>query len=47
MGAYIPFESSINMNLFNGSMTHRTYTSDNYIDSHMQLEPTQKGVYHA
>lgn len=46
-GAYIPFESSINMNLFNGSMTHRTYTSDNYIDSHMQLEPTQKGVYHA
>lgn len=47
MGAYIPFESSINMNLFNGSMTHRTYTSDNYIDSHMQLEPTQKGVYHS
>lgn len=47
MGAYIPFESSINMNLFNGSMAHRTYTSDNYIDSHMQLEPTQKGVYHA
>lgn len=47
MGAYIPFESSINMNLFNGQMAHRTYTSDNYVDSHLQLDITQKGSYHA
>lgn len=47
MGAYIPFESSINMNLFNGQMVHRTYTSDNYVDSHLQLDITQKGSYHA
>lgn len=47
VGAYIPFESSVNMNLFNGDMAHRTYTSDNYLDTHMQLDPTQKGVYHA
>lgn len=46
IGAYIPFESSINMNLFNGDMPHMTYTSDNYIDSHMQMEITQKGNYH-
>lgn len=46
VAAYIPFESSINMNLFNGDMAHRTYTSDNYLDTHMQLDPTQKGVYH-
>lgn len=46
MGAYIPFESSINANLFNGDMAHRTYTSDNYIDSHLQLDVTQKGSYH-
>lgn len=46
IGAYIPFESSINMNLFNGDMAHRTYTSDNYLDSHMQLDITQKGSYH-
>lgn len=46
IAAYIPFESSINMNLFNGDMAHRTYTSDNYIDSHLQLDVTQKGSYH-
>lgn len=45
-GAYIPFESSINMNLFNGDMAHRTYTADNYLDSHLQLDPTQIGNYH-
>ena len=27
-------------------MPHMTYTSENYIDPHMQLDPTQKGVYH-
>lgn len=46
VGGYIPFESSINMNLFNGDMPHRTYTPDNYLDSHMQLNITQKGSYH-
>lgn len=46
-GAYIPFESSINMNLFSGDMAHRTYRSgDNYIDSHMQIDITQKQLYH-
>lgn len=45
-GAYIPFESSINMNLFNGDMTHRSYTANNYVDSHLQMEPTQIGSYH-
>lgn len=47
IGAYIPFESSINMNLFNGQMIHRTHTSDNYADAHLQLDITQKGNYHA
>lgn len=46
IAAYIPFESSINMNLFNGDMAHRTYASNNYIDSHLQLDITQKGNYH-
>lgn len=45
-GAYIPFESSINMNLFNGDMAHRTHTADDYLDSHLQIDPTQKGNYH-
>lgn len=46
VGAYIPCESSINMSLFNGDMPHMTYTSENYIDSHMQMDVTQKGTYH-
>lgn len=46
VGAYIPCESSINMNLFNGDMPHMTYTSENYIDPHMLMDVTQKGVYH-
>lgn len=46
VAAYIPFESSINMNLFNGDMAHRTYTPNNYLDSHLQLDVTQKGNYH-
>lgn len=45
-GNYIPFESSINMNLFNGDMAHRTYTSDGYLDTHLLMDPTQKGIYH-
>ena len=46
-GSYIPFESSINLNLFNGDMVHRTVTGDNYVDSHLELDPTQKGNYHS
>ena len=46
-GSYIPFESSINLNLFNGDMVHRTVTSENYVDSHLELDPTQKGNYHS
>lgn len=45
-GAYIPFESSINMNLFNGDMAHRTHTADDYLDSHLQIDPVQIGNYH-
>lgn len=45
-GAYIPFETSINTTLFNGDMIHRTYTTENYVDSHLLLEPTQRGSYH-
>lgn len=47
IGAYIPFESSINMNLFNGDMVHRTYRpGDNFIDTHLEVNITQKGNYH-
>lgn len=46
VGCYIPFESSINMNLFNGDMAHRTYTAGNYLDTHLQTDITQKGTYH-
>lgn len=47
IGAYIPLESSINMNLFNGDMAHRSYRSgDNYLDSHLEMDITQKGTYH-
>lgn len=46
MGSYIPFESSINLNLMNGDMPHMTYTSDNFIDNLMQLEPQQTQVAH-
>ena len=46
VGMYIPFESTINMNLFSGDMAHRTYTADNYIDSHLNIDIVQKGTYH-
>lgn len=46
-GAYIPFESSINMNLLQGDMAHMTHrSSDNYLDSHLQTDITQKQLYH-
>lgn len=45
VGCYIPFESSINMNLFNGDMAHRTYRGG-YLDTHLQTDITQKGTYH-
>jgi hypothetical protein len=41
-GAYIPFESTINMKLSMGEMTHRTFNSSlNTVDAFMQIEPTQ------
>lgn len=46
IGSYIPFESTINMNLFQGDQAHRTSDDSNYLDSHMQLQPTQIGQYH-
>ena len=46
IGSYIPFETSINVNLLNGDMVHHTYTSNNFIDIHLQLEPQQTQVYH-
>lgn len=46
-GAYIPLESSINLKLTSGSMTHRTYNQAlNSIDAYMQLDPIQMGSYH-
>lgn len=47
VGAYIPFESSINLNLLQGDMAHMTHReSDNYLDSHLQIDVTQKQLYH-
>lgn len=47
IGAYIPFESSINMQLLAGDMAHMSNTGDDYLDTHLQLEPTQLGTYHS
>ena len=47
IGSYIPFETSINLNLMNGDMTHRTWDdSDGYLDTFMQLEPQQTQSFH-
>lgn len=47
-GAYIPFESTINMKLSMGEMTHRTFNSSlNTVDAFMQIEPTQMQGFHA
>ncbi len=46
IGSYIPFESSINMNLFQGDQVHRSHTSSNFMDSYLQLQPTQMGTFH-
>lgn len=46
VGAYIPFETSINTNLYNGDMVHRSYTSSNFIDVHLQMEPQQTQQFH-
>lgn len=46
IGAYIPFETSINTNLYNGDMVHRSYTSSNFIDVHLQMEPQQTQQFH-
>ena len=45
--AYIPFETSINTNLFNGDMAHRSYTSNNTIDIYLQMEPQQTQNFHS
>lgn len=47
VGCYIPFESSINMNLFQGDMPHMSYTSDGYLDSHLHMDPQQTQTYHS
>ena len=45
--AYIPFESSINLNLAYGDAVHRSFRSgDNFLDIFTQLEPGQLGAYH-
>lgn len=46
LASYIPFESSVNMNLLHGDMVHQTYSSSNFIDVHLQLEPQQTQMYH-
>ena len=45
--AYIPFESSINLNLAYGDAVHRSFRSgDNFLDIFTQIEPGQLGAYH-
>lgn len=45
--AYIPFESSINLNLAYGDAVHRSFRSgDNFLDIFTQVEPGQLGAYH-
>lgn len=46
VGAYIPFESTINMNLMHGDQIHRSVTASNFADSWLQLEPTQMQQVH-
>ena len=48
-GAYIPFESSVNIALLHGDMVHKTVSgsgSSALLDMYMQLNPVQMGVYH-
>lgn len=46
-GAYIPFESSINLALQYGDSISRSWRpSDNFLDIYAQIEPTQMGKYH-
>ena len=46
IGAYIPFESTINMNLMHGDQIHRTVTASDFADSWLQLDPTQMQQVH-
>lgn len=47
-GAYIPFESTINMKLSMGEMAGRTYNASlNTIDAFLQIEPVQMQGFHA
>lgn len=53
--SYIPFESTVNMNLFQGCQAHRTYQqasnterpTNQYMDSWGQLEPVQIGTQYS
>lgn len=47
VGSYIPFETSINTNLLNGDMIHKTYSYGDSMDPHLQLEPTQIQNFHS
>lgn len=47
IGCYIPFESSINLNLLQGDMPHMSYTSDGFLDSHLHMDPQQTQTYHS
>ena len=48
IGSYIPFETSINLNLMNGDMPHRSWDEGNgYLDSHLYIEPQQSQTFHA
>lgn len=48
IGMYIPFESRYNLSLLNGDMAYKTYNDlgSDYLDTHLQLDVTQKGNYH-
>lgn len=43
---YIPFETSVNVNLLHGDMVHKT-ANENTFDLYMQADPVQMGTYHA
>ena len=45
VGCYVPFESSINMNLFNGDMAHRSYRGDVYTGGALFDDTNYNGTY--
>lgn len=46
VGAYIPFETSINTNLLSGDMFFRGVSLSNNVDPHIEYDITQKGTFH-